>query len=78
MVKKKVIIFFASCVAMRLGFEGLSEIFYLNVTSSLPQGLYMRVPSKEFCRGDYIIYEPPEEVKELIIKNGWGNGKHDF
>ena len=78
MVKKKVIIFFALCVAMRLGFEGISENFYLNVTSSLPQGLYVRVPSKEFCRGDYIVYEPPEEVKELIIKNGWGNGKHDF
>ncbi|MBR6013537.1 MAG: S26 family signal peptidase [Selenomonadaceae bacterium] len=77
-MKKKAIIFLMLCVAMRLGFEGLSEIFYLNVTSSLPQGLYMKVPCKEFSRGDYIIYEPSEEVKEIIIKNGWGDGNHDF
>ena len=77
-MKKKAIIFLALCVAMRLVFEGISEVFYMNVTSSLPQGLYMKIPSKEFCRGDYIVYEPSEEVKELIIKNGWGNGKHDF
>lgn len=77
-MKKKVIIFLMLCVAARLGFEGMSEIFYLNVTSSLPQGLYMKIPSKEFSRGDYIIYEPTEEVKAIIVRNGWGNGKHDF
>lgn len=77
-MKKKAIIFLMLCVAVRLVFEGLSEIFYLNVTSSLPRGLYMKIPSKEFIRGDYIIYEPTEEVKALIVKNDWGDGNHDF
>ena len=63
---------------MHLGFEAISEIFYLNVTSSLPRGLYMKVPCQKLSRGDYIIYEPSEEVKAIIIRNGWGNGKHDF
>ena len=76
-MKKRAIIFIALCIAMRLGFEGVSEIFYLNVTSSLPQGLYMKIPSREFSRGDYIVYEPLEEVREIIIKNSWGDGKHD-
>ena len=77
-MKKKAIIFLMLCVAMHIGFEAISEIFYLNVSSSLPRGLYMRMPSEEICRGDYIIYEPPKEVKEIIIRNGWGNGEHDF
>lgn len=77
-MSKKAIIFFALCIAMRLGFEVISEVFYLNITSSLPQGLYMKIPSNEFRRGDYIVYEPTEEVKALIIRNKWGNGKHDF
>ena len=77
-MKKKAIIFLTLCVAMHLGFEAISEIFYLNVTSSLPRGLYMKIPCQEISRGDYIIYEPSEEVKAIIIRNGWGNGKHDF
>lgn len=77
-MRKKAIIFLMLCVAARLVFEGMSEIFYLNVTSSLPRGLYMKVSSKKLNRGDYIIYEPSEEVKAIIVRNGWGNGKHDF
>ena len=38
----------------------------------------MRIPCKEFRRGDYIVYEPSEEVKTLIVENGWGDGKRDF
>ena len=38
----------------------------------------MKILSKEVSRGDYIVYEPSEEVKEIINKNRWGNGKHDF
>ena len=77
-MKKRAIVFIALCIVMRLSFEGISEVFYLNVTSSLPQGLYMKIPSREFSRGDYIVYEPSEEVREIIIKNSWGDGKHDF
>lgn len=77
-MKKKAIIFLILCVAVHLGFEAISEIFYLNVTSSLPRGLYMKISCQEISRGDYIIYEPTEEVKAIIIRNGWGNGKHDF
>lgn len=77
-MRKKAVIFLMMCVAVRLVFEGMAEVFYLNMTSSLPRGLYMKVSSEELSRGDYIIYEPSEEVKAIIIKNGWGNGKHDF
>ena len=68
-MKKKAVIFLLLCVAVRLGFEAMSEIFYLNVTSSLPQGLYMKIPSKEFSRGDYIIYEPTTINPNTALKN---------
>ena len=53
-------------------------MIYFNVTSSLPQGFYLRIPGKECKRDDYIIYESSEEVKALIVKNGWGDGERDF
>ena len=75
---RKAIIFLMLCAVVGAGFWVLSEVFYVNVTASLPRGLYMKVPSKEFERGDYIVYEPSAEVKKLIVENGWGSGKHDF
>ena len=51
---------------------------YINVTESLPCGLYVRVPKSEIRRGDYIVYEPSEEVKKIIVANGWGDGKQKF
>ena len=77
-MKRKAIIFLALCVATKFGFEELSDIFYLNVTSSLPTGLYMKIPSRECRHNDYIVYEASKEVKEMIIENGWGDGKRDF
>ena len=77
-MKKKVIIFLAVCVATKFCFEEVSNIFYLNVTSSLPTGFYMKIPSKECRHNDYIVYEPSKEVKAMIIENGWGDGKRDF
>ena len=75
---KNAVIFLAICIAVNIGFEIVPKIFYVNVTSSLPQGLYVRVPRTEITKGDYIVYEPSEEVKKIIVKNGWGEGKHDF
>lgn len=77
-MKRKAIIFLAVCLATKLGFEEVDDIFYLNVTSSLSTGLYMKIPNRECRRGDYIVYEPSEEVKEMIIENGWGDGSRDF
>ena len=75
---KNAVIFLSLCLAVNVVFEKLPEIFYLNITSSLSQGLYMKIPSGEIKKGDYIVYEPSAEVKEIIKRNGWGEGEHDF
>lgn len=77
-LKKKAVVFLGLCLAMSLMLEEMPKMIYLNVTSSLPQGFYLRIPGKECRRSDYIVYEPSEEVKMLIIKNGWGDGERDF
>ena len=77
-MKKKAVIFLALCLAIEFIADETPKVFYLNVTESLPTGLYMRIPGKECRRGDYIVYEPSAEVKSLIIKNGWGDGNRDF
>ena len=77
-LKKKAIIFFVLCMVVRLLFEVIAENIYVNVSESLPLGLYIKASGKNFCKDDYIVYEPSEEVKEIIVKNGWGDGKRDF
>ena len=59
-------------------FQGLSYFFFLNITDSLPLGLYLRIPGKDFQRGDYIVYEPSEEVRRMVADYGWGDGNHVF
>ena len=65
-MNKKAVIFLGMCLAISLMLE------------EMPQGFYLRIPCQECRRGDYIVYEPSEEVKILIIKNGWGDGKRDL
>ena len=77
-MKRKAIIFLSICVIVQVCFEILEGIVYVNVTSSLPQGFYVKVPSTNYQRGDYIVYEPSEEVKKIVVKNGWGVAKYDF
>lgn len=50
----------------------------MNVTESLPPGLYMKTFDNGYNCGNYIIYELPANVKKLIAKNEWGDGKHYF
>ena len=75
---RKAIIFLSLCVVSHVVFKMMEGVVYLNVTTSLPTGLYLRVPSTNYRRGDYVVYEPTEEVKNIIIQNKWGNAQYDF
>ena len=76
---RKNILMFCLCLLFTTGiFQVLSDVFFLNITDSLPLGLYLRVPATEFQRGDYIVYEPSEEVRQIVASYGWGDGEHTF
>ena len=77
-MNKKAVVFLGMCLAVGLMLGEMPKMIYFNVTTSLPQGFYLRIPCKECRRGDYIVYEPSEEVKTMIIENGWGDGERNF
>lgn len=46
------------------------NIVFLNITPSIPVGLYVAIPTVSLRNGDIVAYEYLE-VRDLSIKNGW-------
>ncbi|UTW43590.1 S26 family signal peptidase [bacterium SCSIO 12844] len=40
-------------------------------TQSMPVGIYLQYPAKEYYIGDDIIFYPNTSVEKLILKRGW-------
>ena len=53
------------------------KLVFLNVTASLPRGLYIRIPSWSLQKGDYVVYAPTPQTEELLRDRGW-IGKDGF
>ena len=77
-MRKKVMAFSLCLFITAVFFHGLSYLFFLNITDSLPLGLYLRIPGGDYQKGDYIVYEPSEEVRRMVADYGWGDGNHVF
>ena len=78
MTRKNIIKFLGMCVMSFLIFGSTERIIYVNLTDSVPRGVYVRVPKNKIMRGDYIIYEPTEKIQKIMIANGWSKGKEKF
>lgn len=78
MTRKRLAVFGLCCLLAGGFFQLISYVFFINITDSLPLGLYLRVPMTGFQRGDYIVYEPGEEVRQMVRDYGWGDGSHTF
>lgn len=49
----------------------LPHFFYINVTESLPRGIYLAIPGFGIRDGDIVAFEEEERVMETIYRNGW-------
>ncbi|MFC2741960.1 MAG: S26 family signal peptidase [Selenomonas artemidis] len=49
----------------------LPNIIYINVTESLPVGVYLAIPSVAMRNGDTVAFQQRPDVMETIYKNGW-------
>ena len=78
MTRKNIIKFLGMCVMSFLIFGSTERIIYVNLTDSVPRGVYVRVPKNKIMRGDYIIYEPTEKIQKIMVANGWSKGKEKF
>ena len=77
-MRRKISLFGLCLIISAALFQGFSYFFFINITDSLPVGLYLRMPQGDFQRGDYIVYEPSEEVRRMVADYGWGDGHHVF
>ena len=77
-MQRKALVFSLCLLLTGIVFQSLSYFFFLNITDSLPLGLYLRTPATELQKGDYIVYEPTEDVRQIVAEYGWGDGKHLF
>ncbi|MCF0171887.1 MAG: S26 family signal peptidase [Fusobacterium varium] len=41
-----------------------SKFFIINVTPSLPRGIYLLLPAKDIKKGDLVIFDIPKEIKD--------------
>jgi len=71
LVKSKVVVAVGCGLMVATAVNIIPNIFYINYSPSLPIGLYMRIPSGEYRRGDYIVYEPDEATKTLVRGYEW-------
>ena len=66
------------CAVSYLIFGSTEKIIYVNLTDSVPRGVYVRVPKNKIFRGDYIVYKPKEKIQKIMVANGWSKGKEKF
>lgn len=52
-----------------------SYIFYNN-SPSTPRGLYIKIPMLWLSRGDYVVYQPYEEVSAIAVERGWNKSRN--
>ena len=55
----------------------LPKVLILNVSKSMPRGLYLRVLSENFKVGDVVVYEPTDDVVAFMRERGWLKEDHE-
>lgn len=59
----------------------LPQILFWNVSQSVPQGLYLKVPMETIAVGDFVVYSPTDEVLTIMKERGWlaeNKNQHSF
>lgn len=71
--------YIAAAVTVFVLFVNLTpKLVYLNVTASLPLGLYLAIPGMSLRPGDIVIYKPTERVRQMVKERGYGTGEETF
>lgn len=48
-----------------------NQLIYLNVTASLPRGIYVSIPGTAYRHDDIVVYHPTPEVEAFSISRGY-------
>lgn len=44
---------------------------YYNYSASIAKGFYLAIPAYKYHDGDYVVYVPPKNVKDIAVKRNW-------
>lgn len=50
--------------------------FIINVTASLPRGIYLKIPRYTLKEGDFVVYEPEDDILAVATSRGWLDDGH--
>lgn len=64
------LVIYLGCLLQPFGLV-FPNIIYINVTESLPVGVYLAIPSVAMRNGDIVAFRQRADVMETIYKNGW-------
>ena len=61
----------AALILLSLGAQAAGWSLSLQVTDSMPRGLYLVRPAGEVRRGDVVLLDPPPAIAPLMRERGW-------
>jgi len=59
-------LFVSQALSVRTGHS-----YYLNLSSSVPLGLYKIIPQGKIMTGDLVVFDPPQGARSLIYNRHW-------
>lgn len=71
MIKKLVIPLTIVYILIVMGYISLPKLFSVNMTASMPLGIYWLEEPKEIRRGDIIIFDADDDVMSIVVERGW-------
>jgi type IV secretory pathway protease TraF len=66
---KKTVILVVSLIAISLYFIKLPQHYFINMSESLPLGLYKKEIKKTWMIGKIVVFFPPENVKKFTSRD---------
>lgn len=63
-----ILIIFMIILCGKIFFE---KYFTINLSSSIPAGIYLKLPLNEIKKGDVVIFDMPEDIDKLVHERGY-------
>lgn len=58
-------------ILMIMGYIPLPKLFTINVSASMPLGIYLLEAPEDINRGDIIVFEADDDVMSIAYERGW-------
>ena len=70
-IKKMMIPLSLLYILMVMGYMPIPKLFSVNMTASIPLGIYYLEEPNEIHRGDTIVFDADDDVMNIAVERGW-------